>query len=272
MLHGMTDAQADLPPAAEAIPALLKEHGGMIYSLGRRLCGTPEEAEDLVQETFLQAYRDWHQFQNRSTPKTWLYTIAARTCQRLQRRKVGQPKHLASVEDMLPFGAPQLGVYDQDSPLDLEIRKEAIGKLEQAILELPLPFRMPLILRDILEFPIREIAQMTGLKEATVKTRVHRARLRLRQALERVLPQEELPPAAYPRQVCLDLLRLKQDALDRGESSTPELDEMVCNRCHAVFSSLDLATNLCQEMGSGSLPEELQRAILDEVGGAPPPL
>lgn len=266
----MNHSASPQPPAEEAIPALLKEHGGMIYSLGRRLCGTVEEAEDLLQETFLQAFRDWHQFQGRSSPKTWLYTIAARTCQRMQRRKVGQPTTMASVEDLLPFGAPQLGVYDLDSPLDLEIRREAVEHLEQAILELPLSFRMPLILRDILEFPVREIAHMTGLKEATVKTRVHRGRLRLRQALEHVLPKQLVPPANYSRQVCLDLMQLKQEALDRGEKTTPELDAIVCERCEVVFGGMDLAAEICEELRQGHLPEKLHRAILETVGGAPP--
>ncbi len=73
----------------EAIPQLLEEHGCMVLSLGRRMCNSAEEAEDLVQETFLQAYRSWSQFEGRSTVKTWLYTIAMRTCQRLQRKKSG---------------------------------------------------------------------------------------------------------------------------------------------------------------------------------------
>lgn len=256
-------------PAKEAIPALLQEHGGMIYSLGCRLCGTTEEAEDLLQETFLQAFRDWHQFEGRSSPKTWLYTIAARTCQRMQRRKVGQPSAVASLDEFASFGAPQLGVYEPDTPLDEEIKREAVEHLEQAILELPLSFRMPLILRDILEFSIRDIAHMTGLKEATVKTRLHRGRLKLREALEHVLPRQQVPPANYSRQVCLDLMQLKQEALDRGEKSTPELDAIVCERCEVVFAGMDLAAEICEELRQGHLPEKLHRAILEMLGVAP---
>lgn len=96
----------------------------------------------------------------------------------MQRRKAGQPSTVASLDELAAFGAPQLGVYEPDSPLDEEIKREAMDHLEQAIWERPLAFRMPLILRDILEFPIRDIAHMTGPKEATVKTRLHRGRLK----------------------------------------------------------------------------------------------
>lgn len=248
----------------DVIPKLLEEHGGMVYSLGRRMCDNAEEAEDLVQETFLQAYRNWDQFEGRSSPKTWLYTIAARTCQRMHRRRVGQPRRMQSLEELLPFGEGNLGFYDadSDSPLDLEIRREGKERIEEAIVTLPIDFRVPLILKDILGLSVKEVAEITDLKEATVKTRVHRARLRLRQALDAVLPQKPVPPAAYPVQVCMDLLRLKQECLDRGEASHPQLDEMVCDRCDTVFATLDGTINACQEIGQGRMPSELRERIL----------
>jgi RNA polymerase sigma-70 factor (ECF subfamily) len=64
--------------AGEAVERLMQDHGGRIYGLGLRLCGDPEDARDLVQETFLRAYRKWDQFEGRSEPATWLYTIASR--------------------------------------------------------------------------------------------------------------------------------------------------------------------------------------------------
>ena len=64
--------------ADEEIPRLVEEHGGKMFGLAKRMCRTVEQAEDLVQETFLQAYRKWDQFEGRSSPATWLYTIASR--------------------------------------------------------------------------------------------------------------------------------------------------------------------------------------------------
>jgi RNA polymerase sigma-70 factor (ECF subfamily) len=63
-------------PAETAIPRLMAEHGAKIYQLGLRLCGKPPDAEDLAQETFLQAFRKWGQFEGRAEESTWLFTIA----------------------------------------------------------------------------------------------------------------------------------------------------------------------------------------------------
>ena len=255
--------QSDLP-REQAIPQLLEEHGGMVLSLGRRMCNTNEEAEDLVQETFLQAFRSWSQFEGRSSVKTWLYTIAMRTCQRLQRLRAGQPSRMSSLETLLPMGEPTMGVVDldADSPLDEQLRLEGKMQIEEAIVELPVEFRVPIILKDILGFSIKEVAEITGIKEATVKTRGHRARLRLRQALESILPRAEVPPAQYSTQVCMDLLLLKQEAIDRGEGSHPKLDNLVCMRCNVLFTTLDCTKNACQELLEGRMPSELRDRIL----------
>jgi RNA polymerase sigma-70 factor (ECF subfamily) len=248
----------------EAIPKLLEEHGGMVFSLGRRMCNSAEEAEDLVQETFLQAYRSWSQFEGRSTVKTWLYTIAMRTCQRLQRKRVGQPARMSSLESLLPMGEATMGVLDTeaDSPLDMQMRMEGKQQIEEAIVELPIEFRVPLILKDILGFSIKEVAEITEIKVATVKTRVHRARLRLRQAMESILPRAEVPPAEYPMQVCMDLLRLKQESIDRGDEANAKLDNLVCRRCNILFTTMDCAFDACQELLEGRMPSELRDRIL----------
>ncbi|MDA0667809.1 MAG: RNA polymerase sigma factor [Planctomycetota bacterium] len=242
----------------------MEEHGSMIYSLGRRLCGSSEEADDIVQETFLAAYKHWEQFEGRSSPKTWLYTIAARACSRMHRLRAGQPKRMASLEEMLPFGEPSLGYVDHKSktPLDEQIQAEAKEQIEEAIVGLPIEFRLPLLLKDILGFSGKDVAEILDMKEATVKTRVHRARLRLRQALDTVLPKKEVPPAEYSVQVCMDLLRLKQETLDQGKQTTPELDAMVCMRCETIFDTMDTTLNVCQEIGAGRMPKELGERIL----------
>lgn len=177
-------------PPDEALPLWVEAHGGRLYSLGLQFCGNREEAEDMVQETYLQAYRKWPQFQGRSTAATWLYTIASRVCQRFHRKQSGEPERLESPEELLPFGEPRMAVVpDQaDGPLAQRIREERRREIEAAIASLPITFRMPLVLKEIVGFPLAEIAGILGIKAATVKTRLHRARLRIRKALEEALP------------------------------------------------------------------------------------
>ena len=75
--------------AEVAVGRLFEEHGARLYRLGVRFCGNADEAHDLVQDVFLQAFRNWKQFDGRSSTSTWLYTIAARRCQRRHRRRAG---------------------------------------------------------------------------------------------------------------------------------------------------------------------------------------
>ena len=253
-------------PAERAVPRLVAAYGGRIYALASRLCRRPEDAEDLVQEIFLQAFRKWHQFDGRSSPTTWLFTIAARACQRMHRRRAGQPLRMESLDQLLPFNEPHLAVVPDNggSPAEARVQREALEHLEQAIPELPADFRLPLVLKDVIGLSIEEVARTLNLKPATVKTRLHRARLRLRKLLVARLPKRDGPPPAYSRQVCLDLLRAKQDALDRG-AAFPVREKVICERCQAVFATLDFTQTLCAQIAQGEMPPQV-RTMLANLG------
>lgn len=250
-------------PREEAIPRLLELHGSRLYALAVRLCKNRQDAEDLVQETFLQAFRKWNQFEGRSKPITWLYTIASRICQRQHRRRAGEPKHIESLEELLPFRESQMAVLQSESGDSVaeQLRREGRERVGEAISALPVAFRLPVVLKEIIGFSMTEVADILGLKEATVKTRVHRGRLRLRRALDTVLPAKEGPAPAYSKQVCLDLLRAKQEALDRG-GEFPRAKEIICERCRTVFATMDITQELCREIGEGDLPEDLRNLVL----------
>jgi RNA polymerase sigma-70 factor (ECF subfamily) len=236
---------------------------GRLYRIGLRMCGSAEEAEDLVQDTLLQGFRKWGQFEGRSDPATWLYTIAGRICQRRHRRRAGEPVRVESLSSLLPspddpiLSLPATG----ESPLDEQLRKVAERAVSAALAQLPPGVRLPLVLADIAELSTPEIARILGLKEATVKTRVHRARLRLRRALLDQLPAHPASPPDHDRQVCLDLLHAKLDAMDR-RVPFPFSSEELCARCQAVFTTLDLGRDTCVNLGRGELPPRL-RALID---------
>jgi RNA polymerase sigma-70 factor (ECF subfamily) len=259
--------RADDGTAESALPRLVDEYGGQLYALGLRFCGDREQAEDLVQEVFLQAYRGWNSFEGRSSPGTWLYTIASRVCQRMERKRAGEPDHIGSIDELLPFGEPLIAAIpaEQDDALQEQIRREARGEVEAAIASLPKDFRVPLILKEIVGFSVPEVAGILGLEEGTVKSRVHRARLRLRQAVDGAIPRAPgaAPPPAYPKQTCLDLLDAKQEALDRG---APFDSEVICDRCRSVFASLDLTREVCRDLAAGGLPPGLRERLAASMG------
>lgn len=236
----------------------------MIYSLALRMSGNPETAEDILQETFMQAFSKWEQFRGESRPSTWLYTIAVRKYLRSQRKTSGQPQRMVSLEELLPMGATQ-SVPDVKgalhSPLDEALKREALEELESAIVQLPSEYRIPLVLKEIAGFPVAEVSRIMGLKEATTKTRLHRARAMLFRTVSASLPQKNVPPAAYSKRVCMDLLRAKQESLDKGvDFPLPPGD--FCLRCKAVFETMDFAHDLCQELSSEDLPAEARQAVL----------
>jgi RNA polymerase sigma-70 factor, ECF subfamily len=251
-------------PRDVAIPRLMDLYGGPLYNLGLRLGGSAANAEDLIQETFLLAYRKWHQFQGRSAPKTWLFTIASRVFKRMVQRRAGEPRRIRSLEDLVPLGETLLAVVpsDQESPLSEQIRQEGRRRIESAIASLPMKYRVPLIFRDILGLSTADVALALGLKEQTVYTRVSRARLFLRQVLDSTLPHREFPPRAYERQVCLDLLRTRLEAIDRG-TQFPLSCKTICERCQAFFGTLNLTREICCQIAEGQVPPESRQKVLD---------
>lgn len=273
--------------AQEALPHLLAEHGDRLYGLSLKLCGHADDAEDLVQEIFLIALRKWHQFKGDSHPTTWLYTIAARACSRRRRRRSGEPRTMDSLSRLVPGADEELpdpAVFE--TPLDAQLRREAREAVERGIAALPMHFRMPLVLKEIVELPIADVAAILGLKAATVKTRLHRARLLLRRELSQTLVGHGASAtdsgrrvqrgkgcgAMDPsRRVCLDLLKAKQDSLDRGVPFDVPAEDL-CRRCRSVFATLDLTRETCELIGRGHLPDALRDELLrafDTSPGAP---
>ena len=264
----MSERWADLKsePAQVAISRLFEAKGGQLFALGLRLCGNPQQAEDLVQETFLQAFRKWEQFEGRSDPATWLYAIAVRVCKRFHRRRSGEPARLESMSQLLPSGEATIANPPYaEGPEQALLRREIQEVVEGGISKLPLPFRLPLVLKDIAEFSVPQVAAILGLKEESVKTRIYRARLFLRKKLAKQLPQREAPPPEHARQVCLDLLTAKQEALDRG-ADFPLGEQEWCSRCGALFATLDLAQGVCLEIGRGTIPEKLRKILSERLG------
>lgn len=244
-------------PAPRAAAALVDRYGPRLYRLARRLCGNEADAEDLVQDVFLQVVRKWDTFRGWSSPGTWLYSIAARSCKARMRRKGGTDKRAPAFSQVRAWREPTSCNGDA-SPLTGIVEHESADALRSALVALPEPFRLPLIFKEVLGLSLEQTAEALNLKPQTVKSRLHRARLQVRGSVER----GRAGHIAIPRDpACRTLLRSKLEAMDRG-IPFPSDPRDVCARCLATFSALDDAQRACAEMAKGRLPGHVRAAIL----------
>jgi RNA polymerase sigma-70 factor (ECF subfamily) len=175
-LEGRLVARARAGDAA-AFEALVRLHAELAYNLALRALGDPAEAEDVAQEAFVRAWRAMPRFREEARFGTWLYRIVTNLCyDRLPRLK----QELAALDiDEAESLADERPSADT-SLLDAELR----ARLHAAIDELPAGYRLLITLRHVHGLRYDEIATAAGMPLGTVKTGIHRARRRLREALE----------------------------------------------------------------------------------------
>ncbi len=163
---------------------MVDAYSGPIFRLGLRMLGNTQDAEDVLQNTFLSALMHLPGFEGRSSISTWLYRIAANEALMLIRRK--KPEiNLGDTQADNPEAAlmPTLFVDWSGLPENELLSEEGRMALDGAIDELPEILRMVFILRDVEGLSIQETAEALNLSETNVKTRLLRARLHLREQL-----------------------------------------------------------------------------------------
>lgn len=165
----------------DAFGELVARHGAGVYTLCRRLLGDETEADDAVQDTFLQAYRKLDTFRGDSAFSTWLHRIAANEClMRLRRRRPLLSTETPAEEEK----APPRDIPDwANAPVDELLTKELREELERAVESLPEHYRTVFVLRDLENESTEEVARQLGISIPAVKTRLHRARTMLRDRL-----------------------------------------------------------------------------------------
>jgi RNA polymerase sigma-70 factor (ECF subfamily) len=155
----------------ERFQAEILPHLRSLFGVAYRLTGNAHDAEDLVQETFLRAYRAFDRFEPGSNARAWLYTILGRVRTDLFRRAKRRPRTVELVDEGPAVDAPQDAL--------------ASGRedLERALRALPEAFREAVVLRDVQELSYAEIGEALGIPVGTVMSRIHRGRALLRAAL-----------------------------------------------------------------------------------------
>jgi RNA polymerase sigma-70 factor (ECF subfamily) len=172
----------------EAFAQLVAMHADRVYGALRRFGLDSGAADEVAQEVFVRAWRGLPRFEQRSKVSTWLYRIAFNEAQRRLARR--GPPPLAPDQDRddpiasLPE-SPQLGPEAQ--ALDREFERT----LDRALAQLPADWRAAVVLRDIEGLSTEQAADIVGVRQAALKSRLHRGRMQLRTLLEPYLAPEE---------------------------------------------------------------------------------
>jgi RNA polymerase sigma-70 factor (ECF subfamily) len=163
---------------------LVETYYELIYRLAYKMLNDPQEAEDILQETFLKAYRYIDGFDGRSSLSTWLYRIATNEALMSLRRKKLDTVSMDETLDTMEGEVEPVQIVDWCCLPEAELMSaEAQARLNQATEKLPATLRVVFVLRDIQGLSTREVAEVLNLSETAVKTRLSRARLRLREDL-----------------------------------------------------------------------------------------
>ena len=256
MSEGRSDEQLLAAARAgdkEALERLLERHQPQIYRFGMKMCRDPEDAKDVLQDTLLAMARGVRDFRGASSISTWLYTVARSFCVKKRRKSKFAPHEERSL-DSAPAETQKLA--DPAAGADEALAGKQIEQaVERAIGELEPMYREVLLLRDVEGLTAPEVAEVLGLTPQAVKSRLHRARLSVR---ERVAPLLGIPseaPAAPG--TCPDVLTLFSQHLE-DEISADVCAEMErhlesCGRCRGACETLKRTLALCRTAG-GPLP------------------
>lgn len=163
---------------------LVEAYSANIYRMALRMLNQPQDAEDVLQETFLKAYRSLKGFDGRSRLSTWLFRIATNEALMILRRR--HPETLSIDEPVETAEGEQEPVEIVDwccLPEEELTSKEVRSTLDQAVDKLPDTLKVVFLLRDVEDLSTQETADVLSLSETAVKTRLSRARLRLREEL-----------------------------------------------------------------------------------------
>jgi RNA polymerase sigma-70 factor (ECF subfamily) len=232
------------PEAIEEAIGLLQS---TVFSFSMKMCGHRQDAEDTMQEVLFRSLKHLSKLEDPSALAAWLYTVTRNRCHRLRRGPFDRSQRRLSLNELMPGEAElrNLLLESESGPEDSAIRGEQQHLLHQAVLRIPTPLRMVLVLHDMEELTSEQIAKILGLQMGTVRVRLHRARLAVRKEMADLLKgipeqatQEKRTISERPAE-CRELFANLSEYLDaRVEPRTCEQMRAHIERCPACIAFL----------------------------------
>ena len=249
-----------------ALEQLLSKYEARIFRFGMRMCRDREDAQDVLQETLLALTKGVADFRGASSLSTWLFTVARSFCIKQRRRSKHAPSAVASLSS--DHVAEQVASNDA-APDERSEQRELQRALSDAIAALDLKYREVLLLRDVEGMTAAEVAEVLGISVEATKSRLHRARAQLREALSPQLSPRSSSPAAQG--TCPDVLTLLSKKLedDIDAQACAEMERHVerCPRCKDACDALRRTLALCRTAPAGDVPPAVQAAVREAMRG-----
>lgn len=248
-----------------ALERLLERHQGAVYRFGMRMCREEEDAKDVLQETLFAAARTLPGFRGASSVSTWLYTIARSFC--VKKRRTG--KFAPRLESLDAHEAAAMQVADaRRGPEEDAAGRQLQTALDGAIGELEPMYREVLLLRDMEGLSAGEVAEVMGLTVEAVKSRLHRARLAVRERLGPLFaPGSDAGTAPGPG--CQDVVTLfsrrLEGEIDGSACSELEAHLQTCASCRGRCESLRSTLTLCSKAGAATVPADVARSVREAL-------
>jgi RNA polymerase sigma-70 factor (ECF subfamily) len=236
-----------------------------VFAFGMKMCGDPDDAQEVAQDTLLSMVRSVRDFRGEASLSTWLYTVARSFCIKKRRRTKGAPAH----HEPLDAAAHEQASAPARSPEQILLGRETRDAVAAALEQLEPDAREVVILRDLEGLTAPEVAQVTGLSVAAVKSRLHRARHSLRTQLLAVVGGDGDAPA-QPN--CPDVLTMLSKKLEDEISPDlcAEMERHVdgCPHCKGLCDSLKRTLALCKSVPSPLVPRHVQESLRKAVQAA----
>jgi len=280
-----------------ALERLVERHLPAVYRFGLRLCGNAEDAADVQQETFLALVRSIAAFRGDAALSTYLYTVARSFCQKHRRKSKYAPDAVESL-DLVSLADLPASHEGLDEGLARTERAEA---LEAAIGGLAPLYREVLVLRDVEGLPAADVAEILGVTVQTVKSRLHRARMTLRDRLAPALglqaepvPERpatgrgakadlpadrrvkgdrpaDCPAAPGPAAGCPDVPRMfsryLEGELDAATCARMETHLAGCPDCRGACKTLRKLLAACRAAPEPEVPADVRKALQAAIRG-----
>ncbi len=260
-----------------------------VYGFSMKVCGHPEDAEDTMQEVLMRSAPHLARLVDAPALAVWLYTVTRNRCWRMRRKPAGAPAQMLSLDELMPsegeLARLSARAAREVSPEDAAIQSQQQQLVHRAVLEVPPQYRMVLVLHDMEDLDIAQIAQVLGVKPGTVRVRLHRARLAVRRAMAALSAGERATvrgssaskrgrPAGC-RDIFAQLSDLVDERLPRADCERMQRHIEACPKCVVFLRDLREAIERCRTLEAGceaqvgaALRSQITREYLRLVGNS----